>query len=210
MILSPRRSKRRLPKRRAQGREIAAVFARFGRRRCRTPGRWSQERRALAGRAVAVDALDLDGRADFAVELGVAVDVLDEMAIDAVHPFLEVDVEQVHGQAVAIRARTVERGLLGRRGVARAIALLELSRQCDGGHQRRGTFIGDGLAAVIEQVAVPVFLEDRPEDPAVAVEIGELGVSCLRVQVGDAARGTRDPTSFRVQRSRPGLTCSHG
>ena len=87
-----------LLERRAERREIAAVLARFGRGGIgRRAG--GDERRSLAGRAVAVDALDLDGRADLAVELGVAVDVLDEMAVDAVHPLFEVDVELVDGQA---------------------------------------------------------------------------------------------------------------
>ena len=55
----------------------------------------------------------------------------------------------------------------------------------DGRHQRRRRVVRDRLAAVVEQVAVPVLLEDGAEDPAVAVEIGELGVPRLRVQLGD-------------------------
>ena len=125
MILSPRRSNRRCSERRAQDREIAAVFARFGRGGVgrRAAG---EQRGPLAGRAVAVDALDLDGRANLAVELGVAVSVLDEMAVDAVHSLFQMNIELVHGQAVAFRLGAVERGLLSGRGVPGAISFLEL------------------------------------------------------------------------------------
>src|SRR6185369_17726233 len=48
-------------------------------------------------RAVTVDAVDLDGRARLAVELAVAVHVLLEVAVHAVHPLLQVDVLHVDG-----------------------------------------------------------------------------------------------------------------
>ena len=51
---------------------------------------------ALVDRAVAVDAVDLDRVARLAIELAVAVIVLPEVAVDALHPLLEVDVLQVH------------------------------------------------------------------------------------------------------------------
>ena len=80
------------------------------------------------GRAVAVDALNLDGRANLAIELGVAVGVLNEMTVDAVHSFFEVDVELVHRQAVAFRLGSFERGLLDGRGITGAISFLLLLR----------------------------------------------------------------------------------
>ncbi len=134
---------------------------------------------------MAVAALDLDGRADLAVELGVAVHVLDEVAIDAVHPLLQVDVELVDRDPIAPRLGAIERGLLGRGGIAGAIALLQLGGQPHGRHQRRGRLVGHGLAAVVEQLPVPILLEHGAEDPAVAVEVGELRVPRLRVQLGD-------------------------
>ena len=51
----------------------------------------------VLNRAVAIDAIDLDGGARFAVELAVAVAVLLEVAVDAVHALVEVDVLQVDG-----------------------------------------------------------------------------------------------------------------
>ena len=51
----------------------------------------------LADRAVTIIAADLDRRARFVVENAVAVRVLPEVAVDAVHPFLEMDVVQVDG-----------------------------------------------------------------------------------------------------------------
>ena len=191
MIVLPRRSNRRSPKgvRRAD--------------RSRPPlpdwtadvsdaGPAGQERRPVGGRAVAVDALDLDGGADLAVKLGVAVHVLDEVAVDAVHSLFEVDVKLMNGQPVALRrGGPVKRGLLFGRGIFGAIPLLELVRASDRGHQGRRRIVGDRLAAVVEQLAVPVFLEDRPKDPAVAMEVGELRVLRLRVQVGDPRQECR-------------------
>ena len=53
--------------------------------------------RVRVGGAVAVLAFDLDVVAVLGVELAVAMLVLREMAVGAVHPLLEVDVLQVHG-----------------------------------------------------------------------------------------------------------------
>ncbi len=167
-----------------QSRQVAALLARFGRRGVgRRAGR--HERGAACRRAVAVDALDLDRRAHLAIQLGVAVGVLDEMAIDAVHPLLEVDVHLVDGQAVALRFRAVERCALRGRRIPRAIALLQLGGQAHRFHHGGGGGIRNRLSPVVEQVAVPVFLEDRAEDPAVTVEVGKLGMPRLRVQLGD-------------------------
>ena len=57
----------------------------------------------LLDRAVAVDAVDLDRRPRLAVELAVAVVVLLEVAVHAVHPLLEVDVLQVDGLLELLR-----------------------------------------------------------------------------------------------------------
>ena len=54
------------------------------------------EPRALADGAVAVDALNGRGRARFAVEIAVAVDVREEMAVHALHAFGEVNVLEMH------------------------------------------------------------------------------------------------------------------
>ena len=119
-----------------------------------------QERGTVRGRAVAVDALDLDGRADFAVKLGVAVHVLNEVAIDAVHALLQVDVKLMNGQTVA-------------RGTARSNGLLLF---CGGVFVRYRSLISDGIAiaamswppwcrcvtcspAVVEQLACRSFLK---------------------------------------------------
>ena len=57
------------------------------------------QRRALLDGAVAVDAVDFDGIARLAVELAVAVTVLLEVAVDAVHALLQMNVFQMHGLA---------------------------------------------------------------------------------------------------------------
>src|SRR5262249_24976412 len=70
-----------LPERRPQDLEVPSPLAGLlrGGIRC---GAGRDEVGPLRGRAVAVDALDLDGRADLAVKLGVAVHVLDEVTVD--------------------------------------------------------------------------------------------------------------------------------
>ncbi len=133
---------------------------------------------------MAVDALNFDGCANLAVELGVAVGVLDEVAVDAMHSFFEVDIKLVHGQTVAFGLGTRERCSLGGRGVAGSVSFLELGGEGDGRHERRGRITCNGLAAVVEQLAMPVFLVNRPEDPAMAVKIGKLRVPRLGVELG--------------------------
>jgi len=104
--------------------------------RCGTRG---TQRRRRTHRPVAVDAVDLDRGARLAVEHPRPVHVLAEVAVDAVHPALEVDVAQVDG-------------LRELRGVARR----------------------DRLARRILELPLAVALVHRAEDPAVAVEVGEL------------------------------------
>ena len=84
-------------------------------------------------------AVDLDRRPRLAVELAVAVVVLLEVAVDAVHALLEVDVLEVDR-------------LLELRGPRRPPPAL---------HRRAGSPSGPACRP--------------PEDPAVAVEVGELG-----------------------------------
>ena len=121
------------------------------------------------GRAVAILAGDLDGRADLAIELGVSVVVLGEVAIGAVHAALQVDVEQMHGHAFAALPVCRSASLAG------VMAAMSFSVPTS----------GNDVALVVEQVAGAVLLEDRPEDPAVPVKIGELRVPRCGVQVGD-------------------------
>ena len=55
-------------------------------------------------RAVAIDALNFNRRAHFAVQFRIAVIILIEMAIDAVHAFFQMDIHQMHRHAVALFA----------------------------------------------------------------------------------------------------------
>ncbi len=165
---------------RPQGPEVPAVGAAGVR------GRAAGHQRGLpVRRPVAVDALDLDGRADLALQTIVAVHVLDVVAIDAMHALFHVDVHQVDGHAVAVRRR----GL--RRSGALAVLLADGLGHLDRRHQLLGRGRLDRPALAVEHLAVAVLLEDGAEDPAVAVEVGELGVAGLRVQVGHALQEPR-------------------
>ena len=53
----------------------------------------------LRGRAVTIDALDFNAGADFTLQPSIAVGILLEVAVDAVHPFFQVNVQQVDGHA---------------------------------------------------------------------------------------------------------------
>ena len=75
--------------------KIGAVF----RRSCAR----GDEIRVLLNRAVAIDAIDFYGIACFSVEFAIAVTVLLEVAVNAVHPFLEMDVLEVHRLSELVR-----------------------------------------------------------------------------------------------------------
>ena len=62
-------------------------------RRCRSAG---DEGGVLGDVAVAIHALDLDSITRAAVELAIAVDILIEVAVGAVHALIHVDVAEVH------------------------------------------------------------------------------------------------------------------
>ena len=81
--------------------------------------------------------------------------------------------------------------LSGGRGAAGAISFLLLLRQCDRRHERGGGITGNVLATVVEQFAVPVFLEDRAEHPAMPVKVGELRVTRLWIQLRERSRKPR-------------------
>src|SRR3989475_6447010 len=78
----------------AQRIEMAAAF-----RCCRARG---DQRSLLANRAVAIDAVDFDGGAGLAVNFSVAVIVLSEMAIVALHPLFQMNVSEVYGFAETV------------------------------------------------------------------------------------------------------------
>ena len=79
----------------ADQQQIAAI-----RRRGR-PG--SLQRRRLVDRAVAILALDFDRAHDFGLDVAVAVIVLGEVAVDALHADIDVDRLQVHGLLPLVR-----------------------------------------------------------------------------------------------------------
>ena len=112
----------------------------------------------LSDRAVAVNAVNLDCGARLVVEDAVAVRVLLEVAVNAVHPLLKMYVFEVDWKP---RGR--------RRGrVARVVAVLDRLLELGRRH------VLHAVAARVEHVALAVALEDGAEHPAVAVEVCEL------------------------------------
>ena len=145
-------------------------------------------------RAVAVGASDFDGGPHFAVEFRIAVIVLIEVAVDAVHPLFQVDVHQVHRHALALLA---------------VLALL-IGRRAHGLHQILGRDVGDDLSPVVQQIARAVFFEHRAENPAVAVEVGELRMTAPRDSSRRREPETRGRTTVPARPSRPGWTFAIG
>ena len=180
----PARSKRRLP----NGVRSAA--------RLRPPsgldvygaGPGGRQRRAFADRAVAVDALDLDGGADLVLQAWCC------RARPGRNGNRRSACPFPGGCPAGGRASPVAAG-----GLA-ASSRLAWSLEVHGGHAAlRWSTLRDHVALVVEQVALAVLLEHGAEDPAVAVEVGELGVPGLRVQVGARSPGT--PGRTRVPRA---------
>ena len=80
---------------------LASRRGRAGHGCCGGTGR--KQRRPLADRAVTVFAGDLDRRARFVVEIAVAVRVLTEVTIDAVHSLFEMNVVEMNGLLELVR-----------------------------------------------------------------------------------------------------------
>src|SRR3989475_2828314 len=127
----------------AQHIEMAATF-----RCCRARG---DQRSLLANRAVAIDAVDFNGGAGLAVNFSVAVIVLREMAVVALHPFFEMDVSEVYG-------------------FAETVWVIKCNL----------------LPVFVEPVSFAIVMEDRSEDPAMAMEISKLRSLQLLVEFGTA------------------------
>ena len=140
---------------------------------------------------MAILAPDLDRILHLAIDKAVAVAVLREMAIGALHPLFGVNVHQMDRLAG-----------IDPDGDELALALA-------------AEFLGivgpDDLALGIEQIARAIALEHRAEIPAVAVVIGELRVLRPGVQIIDVAQEIRvRPIAARVRALGVALQCGMG
>ncbi len=108
------------------------------------------------------------------------MNILREVAVDAVHPLFQVDVEQVDGDPVPVHRR---RGSLA--PLLNAILLFQGLGQTDRRHELLGGRLADEPSLMVEGIPLAILLEDRAEDPAVAVEVGELGFLRFRIELGD-------------------------
>ena len=109
------------------------------------------------------------------------------------HPPLHVDVEHVHGQAVAL-VRHGDLGppdLLGCLLVGAAVDLLDPRRHLDGRLQAGVARIRDDIPLVVEQIAAAVVLENGAIGPAMAVEVAKLRVLRAVVQVAEVCEKFR-------------------
>ena len=158
-----------------QGQVVA--FGRRGRSR-------GQQGRIGIGAAVAIDAADFDRIGYLTIDQPVAVTVLCEVAIGALHALFGVDIHQVH------RLAGIGPGL-HKFAFTAAAPLFRI------------VWI-DQRPLRIEQIARPVAFEHRAEVPAVAVIIGELGVLEFRVEIVDVAQEI-DVTPQAARRRRFGV-----
>ena len=133
--------------------------------------------------AVAIDTLDFNGGANFAVEFTIAMDVLDKVAVDTVHAFFEVDIEHVYGDVVFLgeelcfELADLEQELGVRLcPVDLALEILGDFRDLDGFLAFFGGGVREWFAGMIDGDALTIFSEDCLKHPAMTMEIGELGV----------------------------------
>ena len=135
------------------------------------------------GGAVAILAPDLDGVGDLAIDEAVAMRVLFEVAVDALHSDFGVD--RHHMDRFARIGAGLDELALAILAPALTPAVFVI-----GGFLGRIAFLGgaEHLALCIEHIAVAVAFEDRAEVPAVAVIIGELRVFEIGVQIVDVAQ----------------------
>ena len=143
--------------------------------------------RLAIDRAVAVFTADFDRRADLAVELRVSVNVLHEVAIDAVHPLLEVDVEQMDRIPLLLLPQVLFQflKLLKCPLITVAVQVACVHRVIDGDLPLLGRGIGNPVSKMVQVVPLAVLLEDRLEDPAVTVKVGEVRLAQGRIQLRD-------------------------
>ena len=164
---------------------------------------------------MAILAADLHCIGDLAVDQAVAVAILREMAVGALHALLGVDVHQMDGLA-GLLADIGEQflGLGIELGIGRidddALLVDELAlRVSPVEAELFRIFRIDDLARCIEQVAHAIALEDRAEIPAVAVIVGELRVLRLRVHIVIDAADEIDVAPLAARRRRLGVAFEH-
>ena len=91
--------------------------------------------------------------------------ILRKMAIDAMHPLLDMDIHQVDRHTVHMDA------LRGRQ-------LLK----SHGGHQVLGPWVGNDIARMVEQVPLAVLAKHSAKRPAVSMKVAELRMFCFGIQ----------------------------
>ena len=141
---------------------------------------------------MAIDAGNFNGTAHFHLQPCVAMHVLHEVAIDAVHAFFNMDVHQMHGQAgafvgvfgIAFLARFCEVGVVRFFGMTD----LQVAHHLDSTLEVRSRDIGNRVAVVVDHVSFVIAAENGSENPAVAVEVGELSLTHLAVEIGEIGK----------------------
>ena len=126
------------------------------------------QRGVIVRRAVTVDAADLHRIGDLAIDQTVAVAVLREMAIGALHALFGMDIHQMNRLA-----------RIDPWGHELALPVLAPFFRIVG---------ADDPAILVEEVALAITLEDGAEVPAVPVIVGELRVLQIRIEVIDIAK----------------------
>ena len=144
----------------------------------------------LRDRAVAIDALDLDGGAHFLCSLCCRATSCTKWQSMQCMPFSRWMSIRCTGTPSRLGFRWSRSPGLLRGGIV-AILLLQIVAAWPRALSMSGSASVDDAAVVVEQVALAILLEDGAEDPAVAVEVGELGVLGLRVEVGDVVEELR-------------------
>ena len=127
---------------------------------------------------MAILAADLDRIGDLAVDQAVAMAVLGKMAVGALHADFGVNAHHMNGFA----------GIDARFNKLAFVTLAEFLRIITGDDIFGVRAVGGLIALGIEQIAIAVAFQDRPEIPAVAVIVSELGILGVAVEIIDIAQ----------------------
>ena len=121
--------------------------------------------------------------------------ILNEMAIDAMHAFFDMDIDKVHGDARAFMSFKVF-DFSGADGFfSRVGRFFETTMQffddVDAFFHVRRRKIFDWVAIVINQVSFLISAENSPEDPTMTMEVAKLAMFGFGVEVGHIIKEIR-------------------
>ena len=121
--------------------------------------------------------------------------ILNEMAIDAMHTFFDMDIDKVHGDARSFMSFKVFHFSRADRFFSRVGRFFETTVKffddVDAFFHVRRRKVFDWVAIVINQVSFLISAKNSSEDPTMTMEVAKLAVLGLGVEVGHIVKEIR-------------------